>query len=164
MADTKITGLTALAEAPNASDLLVLVDVSDTTMDAAGTNKKITFSNLTSGLGGGGENGVEVSSTSTVTLNPATHPHGTVFHGPVSSSGISLQLPLIASQPDPGYQFFIVNTDSGSPATISLLTADASLVLNGTYMMLTFLGGSLWAVLYHDGMSVSYTVVTNVDP
>lgn len=45
MADTKITGLTALT-APVNSDLAVLVDVSDTTMDAAGTNKKILLADL----------------------------------------------------------------------------------------------------------------------
>jgi hypothetical protein len=43
MADTKITALTALTGANSApDDLLTLVDVSDTTMDAAGTNKKQT--------------------------------------------------------------------------------------------------------------------------
>ncbi len=47
MADTKITGLTALTGANSApGDLLTLVDVSDTTMDAAGTNKSITRQEL----------------------------------------------------------------------------------------------------------------------
>jgi hypothetical protein len=47
MADTKITALTALTGANSApGDLLTLVDVSDTTMDAAGTNKKITRQEL----------------------------------------------------------------------------------------------------------------------
>ena len=46
MADTKITALTELAEAPASGDLLTVVDVSDTTMSANGTNKKIQFSNL----------------------------------------------------------------------------------------------------------------------
>lgn len=41
MADTKTTALTALAENPASGDLFMVVDVSDTTMDAAGTNKKI---------------------------------------------------------------------------------------------------------------------------
>jgi len=43
MADQKVTALTALTGANSApEDLLTLVDVSDTTMDAAGTNKRIT--------------------------------------------------------------------------------------------------------------------------
>ena len=49
MADTKITGLTELAEAPADDDLIEVVDVSDTTMSAEGTNKKITATNLGSG-------------------------------------------------------------------------------------------------------------------
>jgi len=53
MADSKISALTALAEAPAAGDLLVLVDVSDTTMAASGTDKKITYANLTSALTSG---------------------------------------------------------------------------------------------------------------
>lgn len=45
MADTKTTGLTALTSTAT-GDLLNIVDVSDTTMAAAGTNKKITVDNL----------------------------------------------------------------------------------------------------------------------
>lgn len=47
MADSKISALTELSAAPASGDLLVLVDVSDTTMAASGTDKKITFTNLT---------------------------------------------------------------------------------------------------------------------
>lgn len=43
MADTKPTDLTALSEAPNDSDLVTIVDVSDATDDASGTSKKLTF-------------------------------------------------------------------------------------------------------------------------
>jgi len=47
MADTKISGLTALTGANTASgDLLTIVDISDTTMAASGTNKKITLTEL----------------------------------------------------------------------------------------------------------------------
>lgn len=45
MADTKTTGLTALTTLAD-GDLFMVVDVSDTTMDAAGTNKKITAANV----------------------------------------------------------------------------------------------------------------------
>ena len=48
MADTKTTALAALT-APAANDLAMVVDVSDTTMDAAGTNKKITLADLWAG-------------------------------------------------------------------------------------------------------------------
>jgi hypothetical protein len=47
MADTKISGLTALTGANAVSgDLLTIVDISDTTMAATGTNKKITLTEL----------------------------------------------------------------------------------------------------------------------
>lgn len=44
MADTKITNLTELAATPADGDMLTVVDVSDTTMAATGTNKKIKAS------------------------------------------------------------------------------------------------------------------------
>ncbi len=46
MADTKITGLTDLAGVQAAGDLLEIVDVSDTTMNATGTNKKSTLTDF----------------------------------------------------------------------------------------------------------------------
>lgn len=42
MADTKITGLTELAATPASNDWYVVADVSDTTMNASGTNKKLS--------------------------------------------------------------------------------------------------------------------------
>lgn len=56
MADTKTTGLTELSAAPADDDLVTIVDISDTTMSAAGTNKKITRANLVAGLSSGGTN------------------------------------------------------------------------------------------------------------
>lgn len=53
MADSKISALTALSAAPASGDLLVMVDVSDTTMAVSGTDKKITYANLTSALTSG---------------------------------------------------------------------------------------------------------------
>ena len=46
MADTKITALTALTAADPASDVLPIVDISDTTMAASGTTKKISINNI----------------------------------------------------------------------------------------------------------------------
>ena len=45
MADSKITALTAITT-PDDADLATVVDVSDTTMAATGTNKKLTWSNI----------------------------------------------------------------------------------------------------------------------
>lgn len=51
MADTKITGLTALTGTGIATgDVFVLVDVSDTTMDASGTDKKMTAAELATAI------------------------------------------------------------------------------------------------------------------
>lgn len=47
MADTKITDLTVITGSQlNALDVLPVVDVSDTTLAASGTDKKITIANL----------------------------------------------------------------------------------------------------------------------
>jgi hypothetical protein len=46
MPDTKITALTALTAADPANDVLPIVDVSDTTMAASGTTKKISVNNI----------------------------------------------------------------------------------------------------------------------
>lgn len=50
MADTKISALSELAEVPANGDLIPVVDISDITMSASGTNKKVTRANLVSGL------------------------------------------------------------------------------------------------------------------
>lgn len=46
----EVTSLTALSEAPASGDLVEVVDVSDTTYSANGTNKKITATNLLNGI------------------------------------------------------------------------------------------------------------------
>ena len=51
MADTKITALTAITTVDPAADVLPIVDVSDTSMAASGTTKKITVNQI---LGAGG--------------------------------------------------------------------------------------------------------------
>ncbi len=48
MPDNKISNLNELAVAPDAGDLFVIVDVSDTSMSASGTTKKIQSSNVIS--------------------------------------------------------------------------------------------------------------------
>jgi hypothetical protein len=49
MADTKISALTELSTQPDVADLVPVVDVSDTSMAASGTNKKVTASNFFGG-------------------------------------------------------------------------------------------------------------------
>lgn len=49
-----LSGRTAELTTPAAGDWLDVTDVSDTTQSANGSSKKITYANLTAGLGGGG--------------------------------------------------------------------------------------------------------------
>ncbi len=51
MADTKITALAAITTVDPAADVLPIVDISDTSMAASGTTKKITTNQI---LGSGG--------------------------------------------------------------------------------------------------------------
>ncbi len=64
MADQRITQLTQLSAQPAANDLLVVVDVSDTTMAASGTNKKIPAAYVVTTTG----NAATVSGGGTITL------------------------------------------------------------------------------------------------
>jgi hypothetical protein len=89
MADTKISGLTALTGANTASgDLLTIVDISDTTMAASGTNKKITLTELQGApVSAGTANGVLYLNGSKV----ATSGSALVFDG--SKLAINLATP-----------------------------------------------------------------------
>lgn len=81
MADTKISALTELAETPNASDEIALVDKSDTTHAASGTTKRVTRSNLVGGLAAttgdtytgahdfGGADSLEIPNSATPTVD-----------------------------------------------------------------------------------------------
>ena len=63
MADTKITALTALTAADPANDVIPIVDVSDTTMAASGTTKKISVNNIL------GASGTATLASATITGN-----------------------------------------------------------------------------------------------
>jgi hypothetical protein len=69
MADSKITALTAISTVDPAADPLVIVDVSDTSMAASGTTKKITSNQI---LGAGGT-ATLASATITGDLTVATN-------------------------------------------------------------------------------------------
>lgn len=74
MASRKISQLSELATTPAADDLIQVVDVSDTTFGASGTNKKIQYSNL---VGGGDQfltysGGAYISSTGTFFYLPCS--------------------------------------------------------------------------------------------
>ncbi len=62
MADTKLSNLTALT-APATGDFMEVLDISDTSMAAAGTNKKMTLANLLAGLSIYSAGGTDVAVT-----------------------------------------------------------------------------------------------------
>lgn len=86
MADTKITALAAIATVDPAADVLPIVDISDTSMAASGTTKKITSNQI---LGAGG----------TATLASATITTATVTTSSVSSTALAASALTTASLP-----------------------------------------------------------------
>lgn len=102
MADTKISALTALS-IPVSGDLLPIVDISDTTMAASGTNKYVTFANLeanltvanlTGGTATGSGNLVRVTSPTLVTptlgVATATSINKVTITSPATSSTLTI--------------------------------------------------------------------------
>jgi hypothetical protein len=105
MADTKITALTAITTVDPAVDVLPIVDISDTTMAASGTTKKITSNQI---LGAGGTatlasatiTGDLTVDTSTLKVDSANNRVGIGTASPaapVDVQGSSLRLQLQSS-------------------------------------------------------------------
>lgn len=98
MANTKTTALTALT-APVPADLAMVVDVSDSTMDAAGTNKKSTLavllgmltSNVISGLTLS-NNGTDANNDIDIAAGCATVTDGSAWHLATLGSTLVKQL------------------------------------------------------------------------
>lgn len=88
MADTKITALTAISTVDPAVDVLPIVDVSDTTMAASGTTKKITSNQI---LGAGGT-ATLASATITGDLTVATDRLKVVTGSTAIQTGATTQL------------------------------------------------------------------------
>jgi hypothetical protein len=94
MPDTKITALTALTAADPANDVLPIVDVSDTTMAASGTTKKISINNVlgcsgTATLASATISGDLTVDTSTLKVDSANNRVGVGTASPVT--GATLQ-------------------------------------------------------------------------
>ena len=94
MADTKITALAAITTVDPAADVLPIVDISDTSMAASGTTKKITSNQI---LGAGGTatlasatiTGALTVDTSTLVVDPTNNYVGIGTASPVQSLTIS---------------------------------------------------------------------------
>ena len=152
MADTKITALTAISTVDPAVDVLPIVDVSDTTMAASGTTKKITSNQI---LGAGGTatlasatiTGDLTVDTSTLKVNSSLNRVGiqnaspsTILHVGSGSGGNDLGILLSRGATSnffeayDGTKSFIAGTDSGQTAVKvgSLSNHSMFLVCNNT--------------------------------
>jgi hypothetical protein len=83
MSTKKITALTELAAGPAATDMMPIVDVSDTTDAATGTTKKITATNVAKGVG----IGAGTTTAEPVNINTS---NGNVAIGQAASSTVEL--------------------------------------------------------------------------
>ena len=110
MPDTKITALTALTAADPANDVLPIVDVSDTTMAASGTTKKISVNNIlgcsgTATLASATITGNLTVDTNTLFVDSANNRVGVGTASPATklevadANGIPLRIGDIASAP-----------------------------------------------------------------
>jgi hypothetical protein len=103
MADTKITALAAITTVDPAADVLPIVDISDTSMAASGTTKKITSNQI---LGAGG----------TATLASATITGAATVGTTLGVTGVSTLTGAVGVGNTPIGKFDVYNT--GSDTTV----------------------------------------------
>jgi hypothetical protein len=138
VADTKISALAA-KPAPAASDLLVLVDVSDTSMAASGTNKQATVSQLLSA------GSVSVASK---TANYTLTTSDSVVLGDVSGGAFSLTLPTAVSAS--GKRYTIKRADASANANALTVATTSSQTIDGSTTLTLDLDRH-WITVISDG-------------
>jgi hypothetical protein len=120
MADTKITALTALTAADPANDVIPIVDVSDTTMAASGTTKKISVNNIL------GASGTATLASATITGDLTVRTTGLILN--TSGLGVGITPTSFGA----GYGTIQVSGSTGagirmgSPTNGSFIYSDAS--------------------------------------
>ncbi len=144
MADTPISGLVALATInANASDLLVVVDVADTTMSTNGSDKKITWGNfLAASAGDVGYSGFN----STVGKVSGSLVQISSFVSPITAEPISNSVTLNAAVSNwhgvtlnTNTTLAITNSANGQQFTTAITQS------NGGSHFVTWWNGILWA-------------------
>ena len=173
MADTKITALAAITTVDPAADVLPIVDVSDTSMAASGTTKKITSNQI---LGAGGTatlasatiSGDLTVDTSTLKVDSANNRVGVGTASPGFTLDVQSAAGTIArikggSGSGQGSAFYV--TSAGSTSTL-FAVGDRANILGGTPdttasiytntgIPLTFdVGGTTQATLNSTGLGV----------
>ena len=157
MADSKITALTALTAADPANDMFPVVDVSDTTMAASGTTKRISINNIlacspsatlasatiTGALGAAGLN-----------VTGATIPANGVYLGSANnlsfSAASALGMTLNATGLGIGYVPSGSADKLGSAATLGVVATGSTADLNFRNSSLT----AIQRIRYTDGTGV----------
>lgn len=118
MADTKISALAELTT-PAAADLVTILDVSDTSMAATGTNKYITYANLAAAIGGGTGDVVGPSSSVDSEVAVFSSTTGKLLKR-ATGSGIAKLTSGVLSAATAGTDYL---TPSGSGASLTALNA-----------------------------------------
>ena len=108
MADSKITALTALTAADPVNDMFPIVDVSDTTMAASGTTKKISVNNIL------GASGTATLASATITGDLTVRTNGLI----VNTTGVGVNITPIVR---------LHASDSDNPANGTLRLGSASI-------------------------------------
>lgn len=169
MADTKLTDLTELAATPATGDFLYIVDVSNTTDDAAGSSRKIQAKYFARDDGngatvtGGGTlalagytatvpaTGTLVTTTATQTLTNKTLTSPTMTGPTTNNVTVSGANPYIG----------LTDTDTGADATVSAISAVGAMTINadvnnevaGSYIEFS-VDGAAEATLNGTGLSI----------
>ena len=164
MADVKITALTALTAADPANDVIPIVDVSDTTMAASGTTKKISVNNI---LGASGTatlasatisgdltvdtNVLKVDTTlNRVSINTTTFATDSVFAVKTTAGKFDVRAAGSLSVKLNSDQSMLYNVPTGNSHLFQINDVDA-MTLNSTGLGIGVASASISAKLHIDG-------------
>ena len=136
MPDTKITALTALTAADPANDVLPIVDVSDTTMAASGTTKKISINNVlgcsgTATLASATISGDLTVDTSTLKVDSANNRVGVLTASPVNTLHVNGEVTL----PINNLQYWNAYYSSGFKSVAAGYAGYTAFATNGDFVL-----------------------------
>ena len=170
MPDTKITALTAITTVDPAVDVLPIVDVSDTTMAASGTTKKITSNQI---LGAGGTatlasatiTGDLTVDTSTLKVDSANNVVGIQNATPEAHALINSALVIGNGTAARGLMFYGTSTSQQNIAFSDTASAQQGLLQydHNVDQMKFFTSGTLQATLNSTGLGVGASPTSKVD-
>jgi hypothetical protein len=161
MADTKITALAAITTVDPAADVLPIVDISDTSMAASGTTKKITSNQI---LGAGGTatlasatiTGDLTVDTSTLKVDSANNVVGIQNATPEAHALINSALVIGNGTAARGLMFYGTSTSQQNIAFSDTASAQQGLLQydHNVDQMKFFTSGTLQATLNSTGLGI----------